>query len=83
VLPEPVIQRLWSAVERDPSVEVTVDVDEREVRWADQVTPFELDDYTRWRLMAGLDDIGITLQHMDDVTTYERTRKPWLPVVEA
>jgi 3-isopropylmalate/(R)-2-methylmalate dehydratase small subunit len=83
VLPEPMIQRLWSAVERDPSVEVTVDVDEREVRWADQVTPFELDDYTRWRLMAGLDDIGITLQHMDDVTTYERTRKPWLPVVEA
>jgi 3-isopropylmalate/(R)-2-methylmalate dehydratase small subunit len=83
VLPEPMIQRLWSDVERDPSVEVTVDVDEREVRWADQVTPFELDDYTRWRLMAGLDDIGITLQHMDDVTTYERTRKPWLPVVEA
>jgi 3-isopropylmalate/(R)-2-methylmalate dehydratase small subunit len=83
VLPEPMIQRLWSDVERDPSVEVTVDVDEREVCWADQVTPFELDDYTRWRLMAGLDDIGITLQHMDDVTTYERTRKPWLPVVEA
>jgi 3-isopropylmalate/(R)-2-methylmalate dehydratase small subunit len=83
VLPEPVIQRLWSDVERDPSVEVTVDVDEREVRWADEVTPFELDDYTRWRLMAGLDDIGITLQHMDDVTAYERTRKPWLPVAEA
>jgi 3-isopropylmalate/(R)-2-methylmalate dehydratase small subunit len=82
VLPESVVQQLWDDIEQQPATDVTVDVDAREVRWADKVHPFELDDYTRWRLMEGLDDIGITLQHMDDVIAYEGTRKPWLPTVQ-
>jgi 3-isopropylmalate/(R)-2-methylmalate dehydratase small subunit len=82
VLPQSVVQQLWDDIEQQPATDVTVDVDAREVRWADKVHPFELDDYTRWRLMEGLDDIGITLQHMDDVIAYEGTRKPWLPTVQ-
>jgi 3-isopropylmalate/(R)-2-methylmalate dehydratase small subunit len=79
-LPSEVVDSLMSAVEAEPALEVTVDVDRREVRWADEVQPFELDDYTRWRLMEGLDDIGLTLRHVEDVATYERQRQPWLPV---
>jgi 3-isopropylmalate/(R)-2-methylmalate dehydratase small subunit len=54
---------------------------DRQVRWSGEVHDFDLDDYTRWRLMEGLDDIGITLRHTDEVTAYEQTRKPWLPSV--
>lgn len=82
VLDEKIVQRLWDDVEADPAVEVTVDIVERNVRWSGEVHGFELDDYTRWRLMEGLDDIGITLRHMDEVESYEAARKPWLPAVE-
>ena len=54
------MQRLWDDIEADPSTEVTVDVVERQVRWSGEVHDFDLDDYTRWRLMEGLDDIGLT-----------------------
>ena len=83
VLDEEVVQRLWDDIENDPTTEVTVDVVERQVRWAGQVHSFELDDYTRWRLVEGLDDIGLTLRHTDAVGVYEQTRKPWLPRVNA
>jgi 3-isopropylmalate/(R)-2-methylmalate dehydratase small subunit len=91
VLPEKAVQRLWEDVGEDPKTEVTVDVVERQVRWSpegssrperdSEVHDFALDDYTRWRLMEGLDDIAITLRHMDEVESYERARKPWLPAV--
>jgi 3-isopropylmalate/(R)-2-methylmalate dehydratase small subunit len=81
VLGEKVVQRLWEDIEQDPSTQVTVDLLERQVRWSGEVHSFELDDYTRWRLMEGLDDIGLTLRHTDEVTAYEATRKPWLPKV--
>jgi 3-isopropylmalate/(R)-2-methylmalate dehydratase small subunit len=81
VLPEKIVQRLWEDIETDPSTQVTVDVVDRQVRWSGEVHDFDLDDYTRWRLMEGLDDIGITLRHTDEVTAYEATRKPWLPSV--
>ena len=81
VLPEKVVQRLWDDIESDPATQVTVDVVERQVRWAGEVHDFELDDYTRWRLMEGLDDIGITLRHTDSVDAYEAARNPWLPSV--
>jgi 3-isopropylmalate/(R)-2-methylmalate dehydratase small subunit len=91
LLPEKVVQRLWDDIESDPSLEVTIDVVERQVRWTPRVASeaddvaevheFALDDYTRWRLMEGLDDIGITLRHTDSVAAYETTRKPWLPVL--
>ncbi len=89
VLDEQVVQRLWDDIEREPGTDVTIDVVEREVRWAGasadvvQKHAFTLDDYTRWRLMEGLDDIGITLRHTEAVEDYEQRRKPWLPTVAA
>jgi 3-isopropylmalate/(R)-2-methylmalate dehydratase small subunit len=80
-LPEAVVAQLQDAVDADPPTEVTVDLVERQVRWADQVHPFALDDYTRWRLLEGLDDIGLTLRHTDAIDAYEQSRKPWLPSV--
>ncbi|KUP97187.1 3-isopropylmalate dehydratase small subunit [Thermobifida cellulosilytica] len=82
VLPQPVIEKLWDMVEADPTTEVTVDLVERQVRAGDLVEPFELDDYTRWRLMEGLDDIDLTLRHTDAIAEYEKRRKPWLPVTQ-
>jgi 3-isopropylmalate/(R)-2-methylmalate dehydratase small subunit len=73
------VERLWEAVEADPSVEVTVDLGSRTVSWGSQVVPFELDDYTLWRLMQGLDDIDLTLRHADEVAAYESRRPHWLP----
>ena len=78
-LDEKIVQRLWDDIDQDPSLEVTVDLVDRHVTWSGEVHPFELDDYTRWRLMEGLDDIGLTLRHVDAIADYEATRKPWLP----
>ncbi len=78
-LPEKIVQRLWDDIEDDPRTEVTVDLPERQVRWAGEVHDFDLDDYSRWRLLEGLDDIGLTLKHTEDIAQYETARKPWLP----
>jgi 3-isopropylmalate/(R)-2-methylmalate dehydratase small subunit len=83
VLAEKIVQRLWDDIEQDPQMPVTVDLVERQVRWSGEVHDFALDDYTRWRLMEGLDDIGLTLQHTDAIAAYEATRKPWLPAVRS
>jgi 3-isopropylmalate/(R)-2-methylmalate dehydratase small subunit len=56
-----------------------VDLVERQVRWSGEVHGFELDDYTRWRLLEGFDDIGLTLRHTDEIGAFEARRKPWLP----
>ncbi|MEV0197239.1 3-isopropylmalate dehydratase small subunit [Nonomuraea sp. NPDC050691] len=79
VLPGEKVEALQAAVEADPSLQVTVDLEGREVRWAGEAVGFEIDDYTRWRLMEGLDDIGLTLRHAEDVAAYENERQPWLP----
>ena len=76
---EPVVEQLWAIIEADPSTEVTVDLAAREVRAGDLVAAFEVDDYVRWRLMEGLDDIGITLQHADAIAEFEARRPSWLP----
>jgi 3-isopropylmalate/(R)-2-methylmalate dehydratase small subunit len=73
------IDRLWQLVEADPGTEVTVDLDSRQVRAGDFVAPFEIDDYTRWRLLEGLDDVGITLSHEDQIVAYEGKRPSWKP----
>jgi 3-isopropylmalate/(R)-2-methylmalate dehydratase small subunit len=73
------VEALWLAIEADPTLPVTVDLVERQVRYADVVLPFEIDDYTRWRLMEGLDDIGLTLRHADDVDSFETHRPAWKP----
>ncbi|GAB2751395.1 3-isopropylmalate dehydratase small subunit [Nocardioides pakistanensis] len=74
-----VIEKLWEMSEADPATEVTVDLEAREVRAGDLVAPFQIDDYTRWRLLEGLDDIGITLSHADDIAAYEAKRPSWKP----
>jgi 3-isopropylmalate/(R)-2-methylmalate dehydratase small subunit len=74
-----VIESIWEAVEADPTTPVTVDLEAREVRWLDRTAPFEVDDYVRWRLIEGLDDIGITLRHEADITAFEARRPAWLP----
>lgn len=74
-----VIEKLWALVEADPGTQVTVDLEAREVRAGDLVAPFQIDDYTRWRLLEGLDDIGITLSHEDDIASYEAARPSWKP----
>ena len=76
---QPVVDRLWALVEEDPTVEVTVDLERCEVRAADLVAPFQIDDYTRYRLLNGLDDIGITLSNEDAISTYEAERPSWKP----
>jgi 3-isopropylmalate/(R)-2-methylmalate dehydratase small subunit len=81
ILDEKVIQRLWEDIEEDPQLRVTVDLLDRTVRWSGELHSFELDDYTRWRLMEGLDDIDLTLRHAGAVDVYERTRNSWLPSV--
>jgi 3-isopropylmalate/(R)-2-methylmalate dehydratase small subunit len=78
-LPDEVVERLWAAVEADPTTEVTVDLEAREVRFAGETVPFELDDYARWRLLEGLDDVGLTLRHTDLITEFEAARPAWMP----
>jgi 3-isopropylmalate/(R)-2-methylmalate dehydratase small subunit len=80
-LPEEVVERLQSKIEARPAREFTIDLDRREVRCdEDGAQSFEIDDYTRWRFMEGLDDIALTLRHAEDIDSYEEGRSPWLPV---
>jgi len=73
------VEALWAAIEADPHTQITVDLVTREVRYGAVVLPFDIDDYTRWRLMEGLDDIGLTLRHVDDVDEFESHRPTWKP----
>lgn len=79
------VAALQDLVEAEPSTEVTVDLAAREVRAGQQAgdpvltAAFDIDDYTRWRLMEGLDDISLTLRHSGDIARYESSRPEWLP----
>jgi 3-isopropylmalate/(R)-2-methylmalate dehydratase small subunit len=77
-----VIEQLWALVEADPTTQITVDLEAREVRAGDLVAPFQIDDYTRYRLLNGLDDVGITLSNEADISAYEATRPSWKPVTQ-
>lgn len=83
---EKVVQRLWDHLESNPGATVTVDLESRTLRAGvghDAVEDsFDIDDYTRWRLLEGLDDVGITLSHADDIAAYEVTRPSWKPVTQ-
>jgi len=81
-LPEATVSALQDVIEADPATEVVVDLDNRVVlaEAAGIKAPFEIDNYTRWRLMEGLDDIGLTLRHVDNITAFEHSRPSWLPV---
>jgi len=74
VLPQNVVEDLWQKIEANPALEITVDLDSRTVSYGEKREPFELDDYTRWRLMEGLDDIGLTLRNSDAIAKYEEKR---------
>jgi len=80
---EKVVQQLWDHLEETPGATVTVDLESRTVRAGEGVDAiedsFDIDDYTRWRLLEGLDDIGITLGHDEDIATYESSRPSWKP----
>ncbi len=78
-VPQDVIEQLWTIIEADPATPVTVDLAAREVRAGDLVAAFDVDDYVRWRLMEGLDDIGITLQYADAISAFEATRPAFKP----
>ena len=82
-LPADVVASLMALVEADPAAEITVDLEAREVRAAGVTASFDLDDFTRWRLMEGLDDIGLTLRHGDDITSFEKSRPSWKPSAAA
>ncbi|CCG04666.1 3-isopropylmalate dehydratase small subunit [Blastococcus saxobsidens] len=79
VMAQAEVEKLWAAIEADPSTQITVDLQAKEVTYGDTTVPFEADDYTRWRLLEGLDDVGLTERHLDDVETFEARRPAWLP----
>jgi 3-isopropylmalate/(R)-2-methylmalate dehydratase small subunit len=76
---QPDVERLWAALDADPATEVTVDLNARTVSWGVESVPFDIDDYTRWRLMEGLDDVDLTLTHADEVSAFETRRPSWMP----
>ncbi|WP_309081925.1 3-isopropylmalate dehydratase small subunit [Zhihengliuella sp.] len=76
---QPDVELLWKELENHPGTEITVDLENRLVSCGAISVPFEIDDYTRWRLMEGLDDIGLTLQQESDIEAYERTRQGFKP----
>jgi 3-isopropylmalate/(R)-2-methylmalate dehydratase small subunit len=76
-----VVEELWRTVEADPTTEVTVDLVQRQVRVDGSAWGFPLDDFSRWRLLEGLDDIGLTLRHESAIAAYEQRRPAILPVV--
>jgi 3-isopropylmalate/(R)-2-methylmalate dehydratase small subunit len=70
---------LWSLIEANPGVQVKVDLPAQQVILGNVIVPFEIDEYTKWRLMEGLDDIGITMQSADAIASYEAKRESWKP----
>ncbi len=75
-----VIEKIWVLVEKDSTTQITVDLDKRQVTAGDLVANFQIDDYVRWRLLEGLDDIGLTLRHEAKITEFEKSRPAYKPV---
>jgi 3-isopropylmalate/(R)-2-methylmalate dehydratase small subunit len=73
------VELLWKKIESRPGMELTVDLQAKTITAEDLVVRFEVDDYTRWRLLEGLDDIGLTLRHAEDIDAYETTRPSHKP----
>lgn len=73
------IELLWKQLEQEPGKKITVDLVERNVTCGEQVYTFDVDDYTRWRLMEGLDDIGLTLRKEEEIQAYEQARPSFKP----
>jgi 3-isopropylmalate/(R)-2-methylmalate dehydratase small subunit len=79
ILDQNEVEDLWAAIEADPSTAITVDLENRAVTYSGKSLPFAIDDYTRWRLMEGLDDIGLTLKQTDFIDSFEKKRPAYKP----
>lgn len=73
------VELLWKALEQQPGLEISVNLVDRTVHAGSLTVPFSIDDYTRWRLLEGLDDIGLTMRVESDITEFEKTRPGWKP----
>jgi 3-isopropylmalate/(R)-2-methylmalate dehydratase small subunit len=76
---EDLVEKFWELIEAEPGIAATADLVERTVSVADFTVPFDIDDYTRWRLLEGLDDIGLTLRDEARITQFEAARETWRP----
>ena len=79
VLPQNEVEKLWRAIEANPSLQVSIDLENRNVSYEGDSVNFEIDSYTRWRLMEGLDDIGLTMQHLNEIAKFEEKRPTFKP----
>ena len=79
ILSQAEVEAIWLAIEADPTTQIKVDLDSRTVTYNAVSVAFELDDYTRWRLMEGLDDIGLTLKQTDSIDAFEAKRASYKP----
>jgi len=79
IMPQAEVEKLWAAIEADPAMAITVDLDSKSVAYKNERISFDLDDYTRWRLMEGLDDIGLTMRNLGDVEKFEEKRANFKP----
>ncbi|HJY26124.1 MAG TPA: 3-isopropylmalate dehydratase small subunit [Actinomycetes bacterium] len=78
-LPQDAVEELWQLVEDSPDTPVTVDLETRSITAGEWRREFDIDDYTRWRLLEGLDDIGLTMRHIDAIDSFELRRPDWHP----
>ena len=79
ILEQSDVEAMWEAIEADPATAITVNLEERTVSYGAKSMPFAIDDYTRWRLMEGLDDIGLTLKQTDFIDSFEKNRPAYKP----
>ena len=79
VLPQAEVEALWALAEAEPATPVTVDLQAEQITYGDTAVGFRTDPYTRWRLLEGLDDVGLTERHLPDVAAFEAARPSWLP----
>jgi 3-isopropylmalate/(R)-2-methylmalate dehydratase small subunit len=79
IVPQGDVEAIWAAIEADPTTAITVDLDTRTVSYNQTTLAFDIDDYTRWRLMEGLDDIGLTLKQTDSIDVFEEKRPMFKP----
>ena len=83
VVEQPLIEQMWAALEAEPGLAATVDLEQRTVTVGDITAPFQIDDDVRWRLLNGYDDISLSLQHNDEITEFEDRRPTWKPTTAA
>jgi 3-isopropylmalate/(R)-2-methylmalate dehydratase small subunit len=79
VISEADLEAIWADIEAEPGIRMTVDLEARRATIGDRQVAFDIDDYTRWRLLEGLDDIGLTLREEDKIAQFEARREAWRP----